>query len=82
MKQLQNAGFENARDFVAFVGQNYNAIYNGAGRSLKISFKGERDFVLFVQLEPLSEGEFYDVKTAMISRKSYLGKETPIWGKP
>ena len=82
LKQLQSAGFENARDFVDFVGKNYNAIYHGGGRSLKISARGKRDFTLFMQLEPSSEGDFYDVKTAMVSRKSYLEKETPLWTKP
>ena len=82
LKQLQNAGFETARDFVDFIGKNYTAIYSGGGRSLKLSFNGEKDFTMFVQLEPCDEGDFYDVKTAMITRKSYLKKETPLWTKP
>lgn len=82
LKQLQNAGFENARDFVDYVGKNYNAIYHGGGRSLKISARGNRDYTLFIQLEPSIDGDFYDVKTAMVSRKSYLEKETPLWTKP
>ncbi len=82
LRQLLGAGFGNARDFVEFVGRNYNAIYQGAGRSLKISARGERDFTLFVQLEPRDGGDFYDVRTAMVSRKSYLRKETPLWEKP
>lgn len=82
LKQLQNAGFENARDFVDFVGKNYNAIYNGSGRSLRISARGQRDYTMFIQLEPSSDGDFYDVKTAMVSRRSYLENETPLWKKP
>ena len=82
LKQLQDAGFENARDFVDYVGKNYNAIYHGSGHSLKISARGNRDYTLFIQLEPSSDGDFYDVKTAMVSRKSYLEKENPLWTKP
>lgn len=82
LKQIQNAGFKNARDFVEFVGRNYNAIYKGGGRSLKISVRSERDCTMFIQLEPNSEEDFYDVKTAMITRKTYLEKETPLWTNP
>lgn len=82
LKQLHAAGFENARDFVQFVGRNYNAVYRGEGSSLKISARGKKDYTLFIQLEPSQDGDFYDVKTAMVSRKSYLEKETALWTKP
>ncbi len=82
LKQIKNAGFANARDFVNFIGKNYTAIYSGNGRSLKICVNSDKDFTMFVQLEPNLDGDFYDVKTAMITRKSYLQKETPLWKKP
>ena len=55
---------------------------NGSGRSLRISAKGQRDYTMFIQLEASSDGDFYDVKTAMVSRRSYLENETPLWKKP
>lgn len=82
LNQLKKAGFESARDFVEFVGKNYNTIFHDNGRSLKISFRDQNDYTMFVQLEPSPSEDFYDVKTAMITRKSYLEKETPLWTKP
>lgn len=82
LRQLQRAGFATARDFVEYVGKNYTAIYDGNGGTLKLCARARQDFTMFVKLVPSAGGDFYDVQTAMVTRKSYLQKETPLWKSP
>ena len=86
LKQLKEAGFDNARDYVDYVGKNYNSIYKGGGRTLIICARENIDHTLYVKLEPSDNGDFYDVKTTMITRKSFLDskkkKEALLWEKP
>ena len=72
MQELRSNGYENARDFVQDVAQNYSAIYPGERGRLTIYKKvDKKGGSLFVELMPSLEGDFYDVKTGMISRDTY-----------
>ena len=83
MQELRSNGFENARDFIQDVAQSYTSIYcRGGGRLIlhkKINKKGG---ALFIELMPSLQGDFYDVKTGMISRSTYLKNKKPLWEKP
>ena len=82
LSQLKNAGFENARDFVEFIASDYDGIYKGIGASLIICKKMNTCNILYIALEPIGEVVFYDVKSCLISRESYLKNKTPLWVKP
>jgi hypothetical protein len=83
MQELRSNGYETARDLVQDVAQNYTAIYPGERGRLtlykKIDKKGGS---LFVELMPLLEDDFYDVKTGMVSRDTYYKNKKPLWEKP
>lgn len=89
LKQIQAAGFNNARDFIEYVCNNFNAIYDN-GMGLIIAVKGEKNSkIAMIQLTPNPDGDFYDVKTGLISRNTYFkdkrkeGEEKrPLWEKP
>ena len=80
LADLKAAGFENARDFVEFVCDNYDAIYpNGIG--LIILKHGYRCNTAYIQLVPSDDGDFYDVKTVVSSSRNYVKNKTPLWTK-
>jgi hypothetical protein len=83
LKELRSNGYENARDFVQDVAQNYTAIYTGYhGRLILYKKNNKSGISLFVQLIPSSDGDFYDVKTGMVSRDTYFYNKKPLWEKP
>jgi hypothetical protein len=83
MQELRSNGYENARDFVQDVAQNYTAIYPGERGRLTLYRKGDKKGgSLFVELMPSLEGDFYDVKTGMVSRDTYYKNKKPLWEKP
>ena len=82
MKQLRAAGFENARDFVAYVASDFDAIYKGTGTSLIVCKKSDLHHIMYIALEPAADGDFYDVKSCLLSRESYLKNKPPLWAKP
>jgi hypothetical protein len=79
LKQLQNNGYENARDFVQDVARNYDYIYPGERTRLILYKKGEKDTMIYIELTPFEGDEFYDVKTGMITRKDFITKKKPLW---
>ena len=83
LSQLKQNGYNNARDFVQDVAQNYEAIYKGRGNGLILSKRGkERDTTLFVELMSSDTDNYYDVKSGLISKKGYTKNKTPFWVKP
>jgi hypothetical protein len=82
MQELRSNGYENARDFVQDVAQNYTAIYPGERGRLTLYKKvDKKGGSLFVELMPSLDGDFYDVKTGMISRDTYYKNKKPLWEK-
>jgi len=83
MKELRSNGYENARDFVKDVATGYKAIYSGEhGRLLLYKKIDKKGISLIVELMPSQEGDYYDVKTGMITRDSYFVNKKPLWEKP
>jgi hypothetical protein len=83
LRQLVENGYQNARDLVQDVATSFDAIFKGDGPRLILSKRGTvTDITIFVELIPASDGDFYDVKTGLISRKNYFKKKTPLWAKP
>jgi hypothetical protein len=82
LKQLKNNGYDNARDLVQDVAGSFDAIYKGEGLRLILSkHRKITDTSIFIELFPVAEGDFYDVKTGLVARKNYIKNKTPLWIK-
>jgi len=80
LKELQSNGYQNARDFVQDVAGGYTAIYAGKSRRLSLYKKiDKKGITLFIELMPSPEGDFYDVKTGMVTRDTYYKNKKPLW---
>ena len=83
MQELLSNGYGNARDFVQDVAQCYTAIYTGnSGRLILYRKFDKKGISLFIELIPFVEGDFYDVKTGMVTRDTYFKNKKPLWEKP
>ena len=83
LKQLNDNGYQNARDLVQDVASSYDTIFKGDGLRIIISKqKSVTDTSIFVELTPTKGEDFYDVKTGLIARKNYFKNKTPLWVKP
>jgi hypothetical protein len=79
IKELKLLGFNNARDFVAYIAINFDAIYEGSYGSLILHKKGEHHTEIVSRLEPSEDASFWDVKTAYITRKDSKRNKKPLW---
>ena len=70
MKQLNQLGFSNARDFVENICADYGTIYS-SGVSLML-VKTKDLYTCIIELTPCDEVDFYDVKTAFLSSKNNI----------
>jgi hypothetical protein len=75
LQQLRDNGYENARDFVQDVAENFNSIYAGKGSRLILYKKGKNDTMIYVELTPSEKSDYYDVKTGLITRKDFINKK-------
>jgi len=83
LQQLQDNGYKNARDFVQDAASEYTAIYARKSGRLTLYKKIDRKGIsLFIELMPSPEGDFYDVKTGMVTRDTYYNNKKPLWEKP
>lgn len=81
MKQIASAGFNNARDFIEYVCSDFDAVYNN-GMGLILARKGkDKSQIAMIELTPSGEGDYYDVKTGLVSRNTYLNTKKPLWEK-
>jgi hypothetical protein len=80
MQELKSNGYQHARDFVQAASQNYDAIYGGRGSRLTLYKKTDKKGLsLFVELTLSGDGDFYDVKTGMVTRETYYKNKKPLW---
>jgi len=82
IKEIKLLGFTNARDFVAYIAKNYDAIYEGDSGSLILYKKGAYHTEIISRLEPSEDADFWDVKTAYITRKDSKRNKKPLWERP
>jgi hypothetical protein len=82
MQELRSNGYENARDFVQDVTNGYTAIYSSESGRLTLYKKVDKKGVsIYIELFPSPEGDFYDVKTGMVTRDTYYKNKKPLWEK-
>ncbi|MBF0309248.1 MAG: hypothetical protein HQL56_06945, partial [Magnetococcales bacterium] len=79
LRQLEEAGYQNARELIEDVGQNFNAIYRGTGNSKILAKRNGKALIAFVELMPDNTGGFYDVRSGLVSREGYLKNKTLLW---
>lgn len=82
IKEIMLLGFSNARDFVAYIAKNYDAIYQGEKSSLILYKSGVHHTEIISRLEPSINCDFWDVKTAYITRKDSKRNKKPLWERP
>jgi len=83
LQELRSNGYHHARDFVQDVAGGYTAIFDGKGGRLTLYKKeGKKGISLFVKLMPAADGDFYDVKTGIVTRDTYYRNKKPLWEKP
>lgn len=82
LKNMNDVGFKNARDFVEYICANISYIFNNGKSLIVVREKGEFPYAAYIELVPSSDGDFYDVKTASPLRKDWYKNKTPIWINP
>ena len=74
--QIRSAGFEDVPAFIAHVARNFNEVLQATkGRQLLVAVTTGRRDVMFVQLEPAGNGDFYRVNSAFPASRDYLEKQ-------
>ena len=81
-RELEILGFLNARDFISYITNNFDAIYEGNKGSLIIYKKGDNHTEIITRLEHIKNDDFWDVKTAYITRKDSKRNKKPLWERP
>lgn len=74
-KQIKNAGFESVEQFVSRVAESFDQIRTSKGRQLLVAINGDRQGVMYVQLEPAQRGDYYRINTAFPASRDYLEKQ-------
>ena len=82
--QIRNAGFKSINDFVEYVANGYTIIRNGNKRNSKETYLLElsdgKNNTLFIELS--SDGNYWNVNSAGIFRRSYSRKKETVWSLP
>ncbi|MCC6535760.1 MAG: hypothetical protein IT531_24680, partial [Burkholderiales bacterium] len=75
-RQIRNAGYASVQDFVATVSRGFTRVYQTRARQLLLARVNGQQDVLFIQLEPTTEGgDYYRVNTAFPASRNYLEKQ-------
>jgi pyruvate formate lyase activating enzyme len=80
LKQINDNGFENARDLVQYVAQNYDAIYPGKYAPIMlVKYNGKTDPAICVELSVDGCAAYFDTATGFVIRHSYFKHKKPLW---
>jgi len=79
LKQLRQNNYEEAKVVAFDLAQHYNAIYKGDGRTLLLVKKQGLVVLGYIQLEAAEDGDYYDIKSALVSRADFLKHKKPLW---
>ncbi|MDR1367242.1 MAG: hypothetical protein LBJ76_00800 [Candidatus Accumulibacter sp.] len=74
-EQIRRAGFASVEDFVSRIAANFNRVLQTSNAQLLVAITDGRQEVMFIQLSPSSEGDFYRVNTAFPASRDYLAKQ-------
>lgn len=82
IKNLKDAGYNTARDFVEDVSKDYDAIYQGQGTTLVIVKIKNGLLAEYISLKPAEDNDFYTVETGLKLRSDYFKNKEPLWINP
>ena len=84
--QLTKFGFTNARDFVEYVSQNFDSIYQGDAGAIILSVPHYDNYAIeYLELRPSKDGDYWSVSSGVVARPNYIhnDKKRPLlWQKP
>lgn len=73
--------YKDAREFIADIAKNYDAIYQAAGRRLFLTKTLPRKHLtLVVEINATPDGSAYTVVTGGVRRDTFFKKRAPLWG--
>jgi hypothetical protein len=75
----QALGYPSVEAMVADWARNFDAIYQGRGRSLILAKRIGKTLLGNVVLEPMEEGAYYDVKNVTPGRADQFKNKNPLW---
>ncbi|MBP5465491.1 MAG: hypothetical protein J6Y13_10010 [Treponema sp.] len=83
LKQLKSNGFANARDYIEFVANDFDAIYQGKDGNIIITKcrKGANVAFLSLKQDETDTRAYWTVESAFIARADYLNGKTVLWKK-
>jgi hypothetical protein len=82
LEQIKAAGYPDATALVSDVAAHFDAIYKGRDGSLilaKRGVEGDAHPVAFVELAKAHDGDYWDVRSALIARPDYVGNKELLW---
>jgi hypothetical protein len=83
LAQLQQNGYNNARDLVEDVVNNYTAIYEAGDDAIFLAKQNNKTHrLVVVKFEKNANDFYYDVKSGWIARLNYLKNKKPLMVKP
>ena len=82
LAQIRAAGYKDAVDLIYAISSGYTEIYKGPGRQLILVNSKKQPVTAYVLLEPATEGDYYDVKTAFPTNTAFLDRKELLWGDP
>lgn len=74
--QIRGEGFASVEAFVAEVAGNIDQVWKPQATTQLIAVEqADRDRLMFIQLQPADDGDYYTVRTAFPARKDYAGRK-------
>ena len=74
-EHIRKAGFESVESFVAHVAKDFSQIWQVSGRQLLIAVRSARQDMMYVQLEPTEDGDYYPANSAFPVRQKTIRKD-------
>jgi len=81
-KHIRGAGFASVELFVSHVAKDFCQVWQATGRQLLVAVRDGKQHMMYVQLEPADEGDYYRVNSAFPVRQGdYPEKHgfKPLW---
>lgn len=81
-KHIRGAGFASVELFVSHVAKDFCQVWQATGRQLLVAVRDGKQHMMYVQLEPADDGDYYRVNSAFpVRQENYPEKHgfKPLW---
>jgi hypothetical protein len=81
-KHIRSAGFVSVEEFVLHIAMDFGQVWQATGRQLLVAIRDGKQHMMYVQLEPATDGDYYRVNTAFpVRQANYPEKHgfEPLW---